>query len=412
MIFILYVAQGVPVGFFYIAVPAWLAASGASAAAVGTVLGATSLPWTLKFLNGFLMERYPYLPMGRRRAWLIGAQLTMATFLFAMAALAPGPHDTALLATLSFLVMTATTFQDIAIDAMAVDLLQDDERARANGLMFGGQAIGSGIAGTAAGFGIGRIGIGGVAALAGVALLLLILLVVLCRERPGERLLPWTAGRASAACEAAHLGAWGPMLRETWRAMTMRISLLCMLPMLCAGLYGGFYVGANPLLAVRAAGWSQERIATFSSVGSFCAGLLVAVIASPLVGRLGYRRAIQLVFALVALAGLAMLAAQPLWAQGWPVAALILVSDPLNFTLAACLGAVAMRLCNPAVAATQFTLYMATNNLGRSLGSWVLGSTDAIGGTTALVAGWVVIGLAGLLAARIALEADPSQRPD
>jgi hypothetical protein len=55
---------------------------------------------------------------------------------------------------------------------------------------------------------------------------------------------------------------------------------------------------------------------------------------------------------------------------------------------------------------------MATNNLGRSLGSWVLGSTDAIGGTTALVAGWVVIGLAGLLAAHIALEADPSQRPD
>lgn len=39
-----------------------------------------------------------------------------------------------------------------------------------------------------------------------------------------------------------------------------------------------------------------------------------------------------------------------------------------------------MRLCDPRVAATQFTLYMATSNLGITLGAWLLGASDGLGG--------------------------------
>ena len=54
-IFILYVAQGVPIGLFWFAIPTWMAANGAGATDVGYVLGFTSLPWTLKLVNGFIM---------------------------------------------------------------------------------------------------------------------------------------------------------------------------------------------------------------------------------------------------------------------------------------------------------------------------------------------------------------------
>ena len=37
-------------------------------------LGLTALPWTLKLVNGFIMDRYTFLAMGRRRIWIIGAQ--------------------------------------------------------------------------------------------------------------------------------------------------------------------------------------------------------------------------------------------------------------------------------------------------------------------------------------------------
>jgi hypothetical protein len=43
---------------FWFAIPAWTGANGASAADVGHVLGLTALPWTLKLVNGFIMNRY------------------------------------------------------------------------------------------------------------------------------------------------------------------------------------------------------------------------------------------------------------------------------------------------------------------------------------------------------------------
>src|SRR5688500_7030383 len=74
VIFLLYVAQGLPIGLFQFAIPAWMAARGSSAADVGYVLSAGLLPWSLKLINGFVMDRFAFLAMGRRRAWLIGAQ--------------------------------------------------------------------------------------------------------------------------------------------------------------------------------------------------------------------------------------------------------------------------------------------------------------------------------------------------
>ena len=65
-VFILYVAQGVPIGLFWFAIPAWMAANGAGAGDVAYVLGLTALPWSLKLVNGFFMDRYTFLAMGRR----------------------------------------------------------------------------------------------------------------------------------------------------------------------------------------------------------------------------------------------------------------------------------------------------------------------------------------------------------
>ena len=41
---------------------------------------------------------------------------------------------------------------------------------------------------------------------------------------------------------------------------------------------------------------------------------------------------------------------------------------------------ISMRLCSPRVAATQFTLYMACSNFGITIGAWVFGFSDALGG--------------------------------
>ena len=42
-----------PIGLFWFAIPAWMAATGAGAADVASVLGLTALPWSLKLVNAF-----------------------------------------------------------------------------------------------------------------------------------------------------------------------------------------------------------------------------------------------------------------------------------------------------------------------------------------------------------------------
>ena len=103
-----------------------MAANGATAADVAYVLGLTALPWSLKLVNGFIMDRYTFLAMGRRRVWLIGAQLLMVALLIACALMSPGVKDIGWLGAIGFVVNAATTFQDVAVDGLAVDIMEEE----------------------------------------------------------------------------------------------------------------------------------------------------------------------------------------------------------------------------------------------------------------------------------------------
>ena len=131
-LFILYVGQGMPIGLFWFAIPAWMAVNGASAADVGSVAALTALPWSLKLVNGFIMDRYTFLPMGRRRIWILGAQGVMIGCLIVAALLNPQVTDVALLGALGFTVNMATTFHDVAVDGLTVDIarLEQDTPCR------------------------------------------------------------------------------------------------------------------------------------------------------------------------------------------------------------------------------------------------------------------------------------------
>ena len=70
----MYFAQGIPAGLLSIAIPAWLAVQGMSAGDIASYLAVIVLPWAFKLVTGPLMDRFEFLPMGRRRPWVIGAQ--------------------------------------------------------------------------------------------------------------------------------------------------------------------------------------------------------------------------------------------------------------------------------------------------------------------------------------------------
>src|SRR5210317_333264 len=80
----MYFAQGIPYGLMNIAIPAWLASEGVEAGRIASFLAVIILPWAFKLLSGPLMDSYEFLPMGRRRPWVLGAQLGLTLSFFGL----------------------------------------------------------------------------------------------------------------------------------------------------------------------------------------------------------------------------------------------------------------------------------------------------------------------------------------
>ena len=378
-LFILYVAQGVPIGLFWFAVPAWMAANGAGASDVGYVLALTALPWTLKLVNGFIMDRYTVLAMGRRRIWIVGAQLVMIALLVGCAFVAPGVSDIVLLGIAGFIVNMATTFQDVGVDGMAVDIMEEDERARASGMMFGGQAIGIAASTALSGLAIARLGPAAAYLLSAGFIGVITLYLLLLRERPGERLVPWSEGDVHPRNRAIHVGEWWPILKSTVVSMIRPISLLWLPVLLVRGFHFGMFSGMTPLIGTGNVGWNEVQVTSMVGSAQLVAGVLGLTLGGWLGDTFGAKRSTIAMFVALMSVSAAMWFGVALWGEPAYFTAFVYAWYGLDVLITVVALPISMRLCDPRVAATQFTLYMATSNFGSSIGAWALGSSRESG---------------------------------
>lgn len=131
----LYAAQGLPFGFFTLALPVLMREAGWSLTAIG-LLQVLALPWLLKFLWAPWVDHH-----GARRTWLLGLQGASVVAALVLAALDLSPtHQGLLLAVLVFNLLAAT--QDIVTDGLAVRLLAARERGLANAIQVGAYRLG------------------------------------------------------------------------------------------------------------------------------------------------------------------------------------------------------------------------------------------------------------------------------
>lgn len=137
----LYLCQGLPFGFFTQALPALLREEDVGLAAIG-FSSLLALPWALKFLWAPFIDRY-----GTRRRWLLPLQGAAIALMFALALLGSPPMGLLLGAVFAINLLSAT--QDIATDALALDVLKPEERGTANGLQVAGYRVGMIIGGGA-----------------------------------------------------------------------------------------------------------------------------------------------------------------------------------------------------------------------------------------------------------------------
>lgn len=136
----LYFVQGLPFGFQATALPVYLRGAGMSLTGVGlaTLL---ALPWSLKLLWAPLVDRFGAGRWGRRRSWILPLQVLLGLTCAAAAFTSPRAQLTPLLVLVLLMNLFAATL-DVAVDGLAVDVLELPELGQGNVAQVVGYKVG------------------------------------------------------------------------------------------------------------------------------------------------------------------------------------------------------------------------------------------------------------------------------
>src|SRR5512133_562131 len=155
--FLLYVTEGIPLGFAATAVATQLRRQGVGPAEIGAFVASFYLPWAFKWAFGPFVDVFRSKRWGHRRGWILLTQIMMALTLVALIGV-PLPAGLGLFTAILLVHNTFGAIQDVAIDSLACNTLSEDERGLANGLMFAGASVGQAVGGSGVLFLIGITG--------------------------------------------------------------------------------------------------------------------------------------------------------------------------------------------------------------------------------------------------------------
>jgi len=373
--FFLYVTEGIPLGFAAIAVATQLRRQDVGPAEIGAFVGSFYLPWAFKWAFGPFIDVFASDRFGRRRGWIIATQVLMALTLMSTVMLKL-PQQLALFTIILLVHNSFGAMQDVAIDALAVNTLAEHERGLANGLMFAGAAIGQAVGGSGVLFLSGVTGFQPTFFFVAGSILAVTLFVALpMREPPSGRKTVAGPSRWRAAVQQMRgfaVESFRSFLGTRGAYFGLAFALLPSGAM-CLGL------ALQSNLAVEL-GLDDDRVASLNLWAAVIqAGFMV--IGGFLSDRYGRRRTLAVYIALMSLPVLYLM--MVLQQHGWvmpvpqgaadrpvPAAALVAALWIATLTYSVALGlmygtrsAIFMDVTNPAVAATQFTAYMALLNL-------------------------------------------------
>jgi PAT family beta-lactamase induction signal transducer AmpG len=364
----LYVAQGIPWGFITVTFVTYLAVEGVAAGQLAFLLTLGTLPWSVKFLWGPIIDRYQFPEMGKRRPWILIAQTGMIVVLSAML-LIPNMSSNVTLVGIMFLVYNIfTALQDVSTDALAVDILEPHEFEKVNSYMFTSKAVGGIIGGAGLGTIIGFVGIKGAIVLQIPILVVIMLVPLFMTERPGEKLYPWSESSTQKNVESiVEQKSFKEIFDNIKIAFSFRSAQLGIVLSLIISL-SYFLIPILPLLFVRELGWTEEQFnATKGGVI-----LIVTMLGYMAGGQLGKQYGGKAIIIYSAFSTALITAFwgmnESLWSNGlfmmtvWSLQTFVWAMVSIN------IYSLMMRITWAEVGGTQFTGYMAMMNLSAIIG--------------------------------------------
>ena len=131
---------GVPLLLTISVLQAWMKEEGVDLTVIG-MMALVGLPYTLKFLWAPFMDRFTLPFLGRRRGWLLIAQVALIFSIAGLGLTDPG-NNPWLVAFAAFLVTFFSASQDIVVDAYRREDFPDEELGLASSLYINGYRVG------------------------------------------------------------------------------------------------------------------------------------------------------------------------------------------------------------------------------------------------------------------------------
>lgn len=381
---ILYICEGLPLGFATVALAAYMRRTGMDVAQVGAFVGSFYLPWAFKWAWAPLVDLVRLQRFGGRKAWIVICQILMIITLYGIAQIDYTRYFDLLIAMVIVHNVFAATC-DVAIDSLAVNSLKPEERGQGNGFMFAGAYIGQGLGGGGALFVSGMYGFD-VSFLYVSLLLCLVLAFVLVFVRDptlGARVTEkstqvWTKFKAALGGFVRELkvgffsSGKGPMIGV----------FFALLP------FGAMALSSAVSTALQVdIGMTDNQIAQLNVYNTAISGA-GCIIGGWLADKLGKRKMLAIFYAMTTLPTLyvAMKVGGTSGLAGITIPHYFAASMAFYLCMGLHYGtsaAIFMGLTNPAIAATQFTGFMALRNLTISYtNAWQGVAVDAWGYST------------------------------
>jgi len=138
--FLMGFSSGLPLLLTISVLQAWMKEEGVDLTVIG-MMALVGLPYTVKFLWAPFLDRFTLPILGRRRGWLLAAQLALAASIAGLGMTDPA-RSPMMVAAAAFLVTFFSASQDIVVDAYRREDLPDEELGLGSSLYVNGYRIG------------------------------------------------------------------------------------------------------------------------------------------------------------------------------------------------------------------------------------------------------------------------------
>ena len=419
--FYLYVMQGLPSGFALTAVTNYLTAEGLTPQALASFGVIVGLPWGFKFLWGPLVDRFQASAMGRRRPWVLGAQV--------MALLASGGilfirnpvAQFSMLAGAFMLHGVFASLQDVSVDALAISTVPPTERGRANAFMKGGMVVGQAIGAAGLAYLLRNGGFHLAALVQSLVLLAFTALTFFIREQPGDAFFSLKR-RVPTPDDAISIDttneptvsppdwSFGPLLRTLVRA------ILTPRPLAIFGAIALVFIGerlfqrAYYIHLIRQEGWTDTAVSVLSGTYGTLLAVALALLGGWLADAIGAQRMLLGTMLGMAVLHIGFSLAASSWADPAVATAGLIVRQTLEpiFSIAAL--PMLMSLCQRGIEGSQFAFYMAISNQADVAGIFLAGQLQPFVATSVLGVGCGVLMFIAALLLWLTLR-HPQQQP-